>query len=70
MPAFNTEETRKSDRIQHLVDDLYRKMPEVEASRAVLITESYRQTEGQPMVMRRALAFRHILENLPIIIRD
>lgn len=67
---INIHETKKSDRIQMLVDDLYRKMPEIEASRAKLITESYQQTEDQPMVMRRALAFRHILENIPIIIRE
>ena len=44
-------------------------MPEIEADRAVLLTESYRKTEGEPMVMRRAKAFRNIMEHLPITIR-
>lgn len=45
-------------------------MPEIESARAILITESYRQTENEPMVIRRAKAFAHILENIPIVIRD
>ena len=60
----------KSDRITRLVEHLYAKMPEIEASRAVLITESYQQTENEPMIIRRAKAFEHILDNIPIIIRD
>lgn len=60
----------KSERITRLVEHLYAKMPEIEASRAVLITESYKQTENEPMIIRRAKAFEHILDNIPIIIRD
>ncbi len=60
---------KKTDRISRLVEHLYKKMPEIEASRAELITESYKETEGQPIMMRRALAFEHILANIPIIIR-
>ena len=70
MNQYNAHPTEKSERITRLVENLYRKMPEIEASRAVLLTESYRQTENEPMVMRRALAFAHILDNIPIIIRD
>lgn len=68
--TYTAEEVQKSSRISKLVEDLYAKMPEIEASRAVLLTESYRQTENEPTVIRRAKAFRHILENIPIIIRD
>ncbi len=64
-----TEHIEKSPRIQLLIDHLFEKMPEIEADRAVLITESYKATEGQPIVLRRAKAFAHILENLPITIR-
>ena len=59
----------KSPRIQRLIDHLYANMPEIEADRAELITESYKQTEGQPIIKRRSAAFRHILENIPIVIR-
>ena len=68
--AYTTEEAPKSERISKLVEDIYAKMPEIEASRAVLLTESYRQTENEPTVIRRAKAFKHILENIPIIIRE
>ncbi len=59
----------KPERISKLVDHLFEKMPEVESARAVLITESYKKTEGMPIIERRAEAFKHIMENLPIIIR-
>lgn len=70
MRKLNTTPTAKSDRIGKLIENLYAKMPEIEASRAVLLTESYKQTENEPIVMRRAHAFEHILDNIPIIIRD
>ena len=67
---FYTEPIEKSPRIQKLIDALYEKMPQIEADRAVLLTESYMATEGEPIITRRAKAFRHILEHLPITIRD
>lgn len=60
----------KSPRISKLVEDLYKELPEIEADRAVLLTESYHQTEGEPMVIRRAKAFVHILDQIPITIRE
>ena len=70
MKTFYTEDIKKTDRISRLVDNLYKKMPEIEADRAILLTESYKQTEGEPIILRRAKAFAHILENIPITIRD
>ena len=70
MAKFYAETIGKSDRIDRLKDNLYKKMPEIESARAKLITESYKQTEGEPVIMRRAKAFLHILQNLPIVIRD
>ncbi|HIY96816.1 MAG TPA: glycyl radical protein [Candidatus Borkfalkia excrementigallinarum] len=58
------------DRIGRLKDNLFKKMPEIESARARLITESYKMTEGEPIVTRRAKAFLHILQNIPIVIRD
>ncbi len=59
----------KSPRIQKLVDHLYENMPEIEADRAVLLTESFKQTENEPVITRKAKAFAHILRNIPITIR-
>ncbi len=70
MSKFYSEKIAKSDRIDFLKNMLYAKLPEIETDRAVLITESYKQTEGEPIYLRRAKAFRHILENIPITIRD
>ena len=60
----------KSSRIQKLIDALYEKMPEIESARGILVTESYKATEDLPLVKRRSAAFAHILENIPIVIRD
>lgn len=68
--VYDSTEAPRSERIPKLVETLYEKMPEIESARAVLLTESYRETEAEPMVIRRAKAFRHILENIPIIIRE
>ena len=70
MEKFQTSDIPKSPRIQKLVDALYAHMPVIESARAKLITESYKETEGEPIITRRAKAFAHILHNIPIVIRD
>ncbi len=57
MEKYNTSEIPKSSRITRLVDHLYAKMPEIESYRAKLITESYKETEDQPIITRRAKLF-------------
>ena len=69
MKSFEWKELPKTERIDRLKADLFAKMPEIEADRAVLLTESYRQTEGLPVIKRRSAAFKHILEHLPVVIR-
>ena len=67
--TYDSTDIPRTERIPKLVAHLFEKTPEVESARAVLITESYKQTENEPMVIRRAKAFAHILENIPIVIR-
>lgn len=69
MKPVYTEKIEKSPRIAALIEHLFEKMPEIEAERAVLLTESYKSTENLPIILRRAKAFEHILEKLPITIR-
>ena len=69
MRKFDDSPIERSSRIPKLIDDLYAKMPEIEPDRALLITESYQQTEGEPVITRRAKAFAHILDHIPITIR-
>lgn len=70
MPKYYSEKIQKSPRIDFLKEELFKTPPEIEADRAVLVTESYKRTEGEPMITRRAKAFAHILDNIPITIRD
>lgn len=70
MAKYDKRDVEKSPRIQRLVDALYKNMPVIEGARARLLTESYKATEGEPLTLRRAKAFDHILRNLPIVIRD
>lgn len=70
MKFYNFKEISKSPRIDKLKEALFASMPEIEADRAVLLTESYKQTENLPIIERRAKALRYILENIPITIRD
>ena len=67
---YYTTPIARSPRIPKLVEALFEKMPQIEADRAVLLTESYKATEGEPIITRRAKAFAHILENIPITIRE
>lgn len=66
---YDSTPIEKTNRIPQLIDHLYTKLPEIESARAKLVTESYRQTEAEPIIIRRAKAFVHIVENIPIIIR-
>ena len=68
--AYNTEKISKSARIDRIIDRMFEKMPELESARAILVTESYKATENEPIIIRRAKAFEHILKHLPIIIRE
>jgi len=43
---------------------------EICAERAVLWTESQRETEGRPQVVRNAMALQHVLEHMTIFIAD
>lgn len=70
MAKYYSQKIEKSGRIDRLKENLFKKMPEIESARAVLLAESYKATEGEPIITRRAKAFAHILKNIPIIIRD
>ncbi|MEF9840176.1 MAG: glycyl radical protein [Lachnospiraceae bacterium] len=70
MEKYCSTEISKTDRIPFLVEHLFAKMPEIESARAILITESYKETESDPMIIRRSKALKHMLEKLPIIIRE
>jgi trans-4-hydroxy-L-proline dehydratase len=59
-----------SDRLQNLLDAFHAAKPEVFAQRAVLATQGYAETEGQPMLLRRARMMEKILGGVQVLIRD
>jgi formate C-acetyltransferase len=67
---FYTEDIQVSPRIEKLKEALFANMPQIEADRAIIITKSYKETEGLPIIKRRAKAFKAIMEQLPITIRE
>ncbi|MBI4766901.1 MAG: hypothetical protein HY787_20310 [Deltaproteobacteria bacterium] len=46
----------------------YRENVKLEIERAQLIYESYKETEGEPMILRRAKAFAHLFDNKKLYI--
>lgn len=68
------EDSYREKRIQLLRDEIVEgndgKRGEISIDRAKLLTESYRETEGEAPVIRRAKAFRHVLENIGIYVPE
>lgn len=69
MKNFYDGEIEKSARIPKLIENLYDHMPVIEPERAVILTESYKETEGEPVILRRGKAFAKICHELPVTIR-
>ena len=59
-----------SERINSIREEMINTIPEIFSDRAVLITESYEKTLGQPYIIRRARALEHILLNMKICIQN
>ncbi len=49
---------------------LFRPEVKLDLQRSRLMTESFKQTDGQAMITRRAEALAHVLKNMDIFIRD
>ena len=61
---------KKSPRVERLRDLLIRTVPEISPERVRYYTESYRETEAEPMILRRAKALKKMLEKMSIYILD
>lgn len=59
-----------TNRTQRLKDALFANPREISLERALLYTASYQQTEGEPVMLRRAKATVYILDHVNIAIRD
>jgi formate C-acetyltransferase len=58
-----------TQRIEILKEQILSAVPCIEVERALLITESFKETEGSPAIIRRAKALEKILTDIPITIR-
>lgn len=59
-----------TNRTQRLKDALFASPREISLERALLYTASHQQTEGEPVILRRAKATVYILDHVNIAIRD
>ncbi len=57
-------------RMQQFREEVLEKKPYIDATRALLVTETYQKYKNQPPVMKRALMLKNILEKMPIYIED
>lgn len=62
--------TEPTERVKRLKKAIVDAVPYVESERAVLVTKSYKETEGLSPIMRRAKAAEMIFNNLPVTIHD
>jgi len=58
------------DRISRFQKKMLNRVASICPERAEIVTEVFRKTEGQPMVIRRAKAFEKVLEKMSIYIED
>ncbi|HEY43828.1 MAG TPA: glycyl radical protein [Anaerolineae bacterium] len=63
-------ETKRLKRVAKVREDLMRLTPMICPERAAIITEAYKETEGLPMILRRAKALNRILSEMSIYIED
>ncbi|MCY6960169.1 glycyl radical protein [Clostridium brassicae] len=62
--------SKPTQRVEKLKEQILSAVPCIEVDRAILITESFKETEDQPIIIRKAKALEKILSEIPIIIRD
>ena len=58
---------KPSERILRLKDEIFSAKPVIEVDRARLITESFKETEKEPILIRKAKALKNILENFDFL---
>jgi formate C-acetyltransferase len=61
---------RKGSETDEAARGMYRSEVKLDLQRSRLLTESYKATDGEPMVMRRAKALENILTKMDIYIQD
>jgi len=57
-----------NERIKYLREKCLSAKPEIFPERALLVTETYKETTGKPIIIQRALALKKVLEEMTIFI--
>jgi pyruvate formate-lyase/glycerol dehydratase family glycyl radical enzyme len=70
MPSEDFFSIPASKRIKRLKDRFLNTAPEMCIHRAILATRAYREYQAQPVIVKRALTLKKILENIPIYIES
>ncbi|KUO50820.1 MAG: glycyl radical enzyme [Desulfitibacter sp. BRH_c19] len=58
------------ERVYEILNSFKNKKPIIDIERSKYFTESFKQTEGQPLILRWAKALKHIAENITVYIDD
>ena len=61
---------KSSERIKRLREKYLNAESEICTERAILVTRAYQDNEDQPVIIKRALALKEILEKKPIFINE
>ncbi len=58
------------ERVFKILESFQGQRPKVDVERALYFTQSFKETEGQPLILRWAKALKHIAENITVYIDD
>ena len=59
-----------TDRVARLIQARKDAVEHIACERSRIVTDSWRETEGEPLDIRRAKLFKAVMEKNPVIIRD
>lgn len=62
--------TPRIRRLQGTLDDVRDCRFNVSIEKGLLMTQSFRESEGEPQILRCARAFEHVLDHIPVFVED
>lgn len=70
MELTSEEARKKRGRVNRILKRIYRQTPRLSVDRAKYFTESFRETEELPLVLRWALAMASVMEKITVYIQE
>ncbi|HEY3424120.1 MAG TPA: glycyl radical protein [Negativicutes bacterium] len=65
-----TQNYQGRERVYNILNTIKGNRPRIDVERAKYFTQSFKETEGQPLILRWAKALKHIAENITVYIDD